>query len=763
MNPANFYATARTNANGNEYSATLPNLSEYTVKGFVPYYLGWIDRNNIPETYHLTKISFDGTKLISKPLEITENADFFYTARNLNPSTTAGFSFASRYNSASGSYTSYYGSYSANIEAVNKLSLLTQNIQPPAFTFSFIYRTVSGSTFGNTLIANYNYNFASIIAFINWLNGTYKINFNSVFSGLTMTDAELSANDFLSDRAFHYTDSNYDGYIFISACTVGQRVDTNNDSTVQAGYSDIVGSVSVSYKDDDDTFDIYLHSQYHPTGQLQIFYSGTPRINSNPTTFYGYYFGGFDIETDLAEMSDTNEIYQGENWLAYRPYNLLNYRYFYKKMSISEIRFLFAMQPILRYTSDLTNIYYPKIDDGELTGEFFPSSRLAFEGAPWQITGNVSDNEYNPDSKPPVVISEDEITTEKRTGADTLPNFTLHVVSGDAFSNFYKLAYYNVSEMGQLISANAQTFFEALGTATDYKQSNILDYIVSFRWYPVPIADATIDTSTNEIQFGYNGASKLTFSTEFGCYLLSNANRIFDLGSVYVPYRASSQTFLDLEPYTRVSMYLPYIGTVTLQANQILGYTIYCKYVIDLVTGIGTAIVDNGFDTIYIGTGKIGVDISVSGNDIVTQSASIISGLAGMSTGIAHNAVQLAGSAISGNVAGVGTAIVDTIADVATSSLTIASAKRGNPQTVGQASGFGGAYTHQTPYITVQRPAVSIPAKYGHDVGYVCNRTYTIGNISGFTICKNPDLSGLSESPEMLNELYNILITGFYA
>ena len=762
MNTNEFYTTARTNTNGNEYSATLPNLTDYSDKGFVPYYLGWISRDNIPETYHLTKISFDGTKLISKPLEITENADLFYTARNVNPIQIGGLSFASRYNSATGTYTSYYGSYANYIESVNKLSLLTQNINPPAFTFSFVYRTVSGSTFGNTLIATYNYNFTSIIDFINWLNGTYKINFNSVFSGITLTDTELSANDFLSNRTFYYSDSSYDGHIFISACTVSPRIDTNNDSTTNAGNSAIFGTTSITYKDENDTFDIYLHSQYHPTGQLQIFYSGTPSVYSNPITFYGYYFGGFDIETDLAEMSDTTEIYQGENWLAYRPYNLSNYRYFYKKMSISEIRFLFAMQPILRYTSDLTNIYYPKFEDGELTGEFFPSSRLAFDGEPWQITGNVTDNDYNPDTKPPIVISEDEITTEKRTGDDTLPNFTLHVVSGDAFSNFYKLAYYNVSEMGQLISANAQTFFEALGTATDYKQSNILDYIVSFRWYPVPIADATIDTATNEIQFGYNGASKLTF-TNIGCYLLSNANRIFDLGSIYVPYRTSEQSFLDLEPYTRVSMYLPYIGTVTLQSNQVLGHTINCRYVIDIVTGVGTAIVDNGFDTIYIGTGKIGVDISVSGNDIITQSASLISGLASMTTGISHNAVQLAGSAISGNVAGVGTAVVDTIADVASSALTIASAKRGNPQTVGQGSGFGCAYTHQRPYITVLRPAVSIPAKYGHDVGYVCNRTYTLGTISGFTICKNPDLSGLSESPEMLNELYNILTTGFYA
>lgn len=762
MIPANFYATARTNTNGNEYSATLPNLTDYSDKGFVPYYLGWIDRDNIPETYHLTKISFDGTKLISKPLEITENADFFYTARNVNPLTAGGLSFASRYNSASGTYTSYYGSYSDNIEAVNKLSLLTQNITPPAFTFSFVYRTVSGGVLGNTLIANYNYNFPSIIAFINWLNGTYKINFNSVFSGITLTDVELSANDFLTDRAFPYVDISYSGYIIITACTISPRVDTINDSSSTAGYSSIMGSVSVTYKDDADIFDIYLHSQYHPTGHVQIFYSGSPRLYSNPSTFYGYYFGGFDIETDLAEMSDTTEIYQGENWLAYRPYNLSNYRYFYKKMSISEIRFLFAMQPILRYTSDLTNVYYPKFEDGELTGEFFPASRLAFDGEPWQITGNVTDNDYDPDTKPPIVVSEDEVTTERRSGDDTLPNYTLHVVSGDAFSNFYKLAYYNVSEMGQLISANAQTFFEALGTATDYKQSNILDYIVSFRWYPVPIADATIDTSTHDLQFGYNGASKLTFTYD-GCYRLANANRIFDLGSVYVPYRSSSQSFLDLEPYTRVSMYLPYIGTVTLQANQVLGYTIYCKYVIDLVTGVATAIVDNASDTIYIGTGKIGVDISVAGNDIITQSASLISGLTGLTTGVAHNAVQIAGSAISGNVSGAGTAVVDTIADVTSSALSIASAKRGNPQTVGQASGFGGAYTHQNPYITVQRPAVSIPAKYGHDVGYVCNRTYTISSISGYTLCDNPDLSGITATSAELDMLKIILCTGFYA
>ena len=359
--------------------------------------------------------------------------------------------------------------------------------------------------------------------------------------------------------------------------------------------------------------------------------------------------------------------------------------------------------------------------------------------------------------------TDDEITTEKHNAENSLPLISgIRTVSGDAFSTFYRLSMYHVAELGQLISQMPQTFWEALGTATDYKQSNILDYLISLKWYPLNINDST-DTVTSDLQFGFNGIAKITFTAAGTSYKIGSINRIYDMGSITIPYRVAAQSFLDLEPYTSVSAYLPYIGTVSLQANDVLGHTITCTYIVDLTTGMCTGILDNGIDTIYIGTGKIGVDISVSGNDILTQSEKMASSYIGAAAGVVNNTLTLGAAAASENAAGMISSAVSAVTDIASSAISIANAKRGIPETVGSASGFGGGYTHQSPYIRVQRPAVAIPGRYGHDVGYVCNRSYTIGSLSGYTVCSNPDLSGIAATAMELDMIKSILCTGFYA
>lgn len=804
MNQNEFYATARTNSNGNEYSATLPNLTDYTTKGFVPYYLGWIDKDNIPETYHLTKISFDGTKLISKPLEITENLDFFYTARNLNPLTTGGYSFASRYNSASGSYTSYYGGYVDNIEAVNKLALLTQNIQPPAFTFSFVYRTVSGSTYGNTMQRTYDYNFTSIISFINWLNGTYKINFSSVFSGLTLTDVELSANDFLTDRAFHYTDSSYDGYIFISACTVGQRIDTNDDSTTTAGYSSILGSVSVTYKDEDedDTFDIYLHSQYHPTGRIEIFYSGAPRLYSNPTTYYGYYFGGFDIEIDLAEMSSTTEIYQGENWLAFRPYNLSNYRYFNKKISISEIKFLYAMQPILRYTNDINNIYYPKFEDNELTGEFFPKDRLAFEGAPWQITGNLTDNDYDPDTKPQPSSSDDDPLVNpndpgKREGkiiGDRTGSGGASRIIPQTGVQYYVMTGQELLSLRSLVWAQTKDFYSALNIINSEGTDTIFNYISSLRYYPFPDITSFIDTSSTyeNVVLGTGATIQNTAITPYTNFTLRTADsKSFQVPLCYwnlsdLPWR---NNFLDFTPYSKLAVTIPYCGDVEIDLNRVAAFRplnetrLYLLACGDIDSGtvafslFSGATSSNDYEQIlYSKNIKIAIDLPLSGNDQISQSNAILQATYNQASKILSVGSSLISEGVSsvkkglskdlgvGDVAKFATDAVQGVMDVGMASAEASLAKRQVPVSIGDINGtFATTQIRQYPYLTLYRQKTANPANYGHTTGFVCEATYTLGELSGFTVLSNPDLRDISgATQEELEELMGILTTGFY-
>lgn len=411
-------------------------------------------------------------------------------------------------------------------------------------------------------------------------------------------------------------------------------------------------------------------------------------------------------------------------------------------------------------------------NEGEITGKFLRGDEplLQLKLQPWQLN-DIADNPWTEADVPvgPTPPSDDgEDDTRKRNNATNVPNFDgIRLVSGTGFCSFYLLSMYHVAELGQILSTMPQEFWESLGTATDYKSSNLLDYIEALKWYPLDI-HATApsnfpDTQVTDMQFGFNGVSKVTFTAPGTSYKLGTVNRILNLDSVYIPYRTSQQSFLDVEPYTDVYANLPYIGKVQLQANQVLGYTISCRYVVDLVTGIATCFLDNGFDTLYTGSGKIGVDISVSGNDIITQSERMATAYVGTATHAISNALSLGGTVSDGNPADAVVGTANLISGLVADSIATANAKRGIPQVVGGGSGFGSTYANQYPAIIVQRPAVKIPAGYGHSIGYVYNVSAYINMLRGFTVCANADLSGIAATSAELDMIKNILTTGFYA
>lgn len=65
-----------------------------------------------------------------------------------------------------------------------------------------------------------------------------------------------------------------------------------------------------------------------------------------------------------------------------------------------------------------------------------------------------------------------------------------------------------------------------------------------------------------------------------------------DCGSVSIaPFFGS---YLDYAPYTKIQLFLPFIGTVNLSPDEIVGRTINIKYIVDIATGACTALVRLG-------------------------------------------------------------------------------------------------------------------------------------------------------------------------
>lgn len=78
---------------------------------------------------------------------------------------------------------------------------------------------------------------------------------------------------------------------------------------------------------------------------------------------------------------------------------------------------------------------------------------------------------------------------------------------------------------------------------------------------------------------------------------LSSETVTFNFGSIDITQGYNSNTFMDLDPYNKYMIYLPFIGFRNLNTNDIrsindTGFKIYLKYVVDMLTGDFAAIIE---------------------------------------------------------------------------------------------------------------------------------------------------------------------------
>lgn len=201
-------------------------------------------------------------------------------------------------------------------------------------------------------------------------------------------------------------------------------------------------------------------------------------------------------------------------------------------------------------------------------------------------------------------------------------------------------------------------------------------------------------------------------------------------------------SFLDLEPYTQCLLYIPFIGYEPLPISEMLGkrYQLYC--IADYVTGAFKALVVYENMPFLEWDGQLGIEIPISNQGIYYRDMQLLPAYA-----------NLALSTLAGDVAGMAGTAVNMKSTLM------------HPTTSGSASSECASKTCVTAFILYIRPQCDIPAKYYHTFGGVCNLTYQIKNLSGFTKCApGVDLKGIEKltEPEK-EELRSILESGFYA
>lgn len=217
--------------------------------------------------------------------------------------------------------------------------------------------------------------------------------------------------------------------------------------------------------------------------------------------------------------------------------------------------------------------------------------------------------------------------------------------------------------------------------------------------------------------------------------------------------------YLDYSPYTKTtSLYLPYIGTVSIDIDLIMAKALQVVYYVDILSGICVAfiLVDGSVKFHY--QGQCATQIPITNAD---YSSVISSGI-----GLIGNASQVVGSAVTGGVGGgVGGAVAGAVAGAISQAPSIASnvmSAKPDIRSGGAIGSSAGILSVQRPYLIIERPKQSVPAFQNHFTGYPSNITAKVSDLTGYTEFETINLDGLFLTDSEKKELEDILKGGVY-
>lgn len=287
--------------------------------------------------------------------------------------------------------------------------------------------------------------------------------------------------------------------------------------------------------------------------------------------------------------------------------------------------------------------------------------------------------------------------------------------------------------------------------------ANPMDYIFGLKIVPF------IPTTSGSYEVTVGGVST-------GVYMNKVANRwkTIDCGSINIIERFGG--YMDYNPYTKASIFLPYIGVKDLNVDEIMGTSsnpgrIQVVYKVDVITGECIAELKcknkKGLNAVtYSFNGNCASDIPITQMDM----SKVLSGFVGGASAGAVSAI----SASTGNVAGL----------VGGSIAGLNAIMQSKPQYShsGNFSGNSGFLGQNIPYLIVESPIQSLSSNFKGQRGYPSNIGGTIGSFDGFTVFNSVRLHDIysfttsgqttiinaTATTEELTEIEEILKGGVY-
>ena len=334
----------------------------------------------------------------------------------------------------------------------------------------------------------------------------------------------------------------------------------------------------------------------------------------------------------------------------------------------------------------------------------------------------------------------DSIDPTKYT--DKIPLNNPKLTSAGAFNTFYALSESELKSLANELWTADEHKFNQIIQGLMLMGENPMDGIISLQLYPFSLINLSTLATTQPIQIGRTQLN--TTATK-----INGLNAVIDLGAINL--RNYFDSFLDYEPYSTATLYIPYCGSIQLSLNDTIGKTISVKLIVDYNSGICTAVVFSDGIPIVYKNGVIGQQISVTGTDNATMASNAISS----SLNMLNNATNF--------IAG-GKDVSSTIqnsANLLASSFDY-SAMRTIYQTQGANSSQINMYQPQKPHIIINLAEFDVADDFGKYHGFRCDFYDFINSLNGYVETDTPILTNINATEDEKNIIIELMRGGFY-
>lgn len=258
--------------------------------------------------------------------------------------------------------------------------------------------------------------------------------------------------------------------------------------------------------------------------------------------------------------------------------------------------------------------------------------------------------------------------------------------------------------------------------------SNPMDSILGLSAVPIRLLGSSVSFSLGGVPI-----------TGMTLPMVSQQRYTYHMGSITIKERWGS--YLDYDPYTKFSIFLPFIGMRELAADDIMGKTISLVYDIDILTGMCVARLQAGTNCLYEWGGNCAIQLPINSRNWDSVFSTAVSAVGGIMSAVSGGSAPL----VAGSVASAALQTVSMKPRIDKSS------------TIGGAAGWLG---QMTPYIIRTTPEAFIPTDQNKFIGYPAYINIDLASVVGYNEVESIHLENVTATGAELEEIESILKGG---